>query len=96
MTIFAVLMPSPQPGLEKAIQDAYPNDFLKIDPAQWLISATGSVVDVVARLGIYDAKEPDKPATGSAIVLATSAYYGRAPMPVWDWMKVKLEASPNG
>jgi len=25
------------------------------------------------------------------IVFATSAYYGRASQPVWDWIKTKLE-----
>jgi hypothetical protein len=94
MALFAVLMPVPNPGLVDAIKAAFPNDHLSLNETQWLISATGTVIEITARIGIYDPKQPQV-ATGSAVVVAVSAYFGRAPATVWDWMKAKLEASPN-
>lgn len=96
MTIFAVLLPSPQPVLVEAIKEAYPNNYLQITDTQWLISSVGTAIDVCVKVKIYDAKEPNQPPSGLAIVFAVSSYFGRAPGNVWDWIKVKLEAPPNG
>jgi hypothetical protein len=96
MTIFALLMPLPQPPLEEAIKREFPNDHYAINDTQWLISASGTVIDVSAKIGIADPKMPSAPATGNGVIFATSSYYGRAPQPIWDWIKAKLEAPPNG
>ncbi len=55
------------------------------------LSTTGTAIDLSAKLGLYDAKNPKAVASGRAVVLATSSYFGRAPTNVWDWMKSKLE-----
>jgi len=96
MTIFAILMPSPQPAIAEAIKRHYPNDYLYVTDTQYLISANGTAIDVSAKLGIYDPRNPTAPAAGSAIVFATSAYFGRAATNIWDWIKAKLEAPPSG
>ena len=96
MTIFAILMPTPQPELVRAIEEKFPKHHLKITDTQWLVSSNNTVIDVVAQLGIYDAKKPENTPTGIAIVLATSSYYGRAPNTIWDWMKLNLEGITNG
>jgi hypothetical protein len=98
MTIFAILLPGPHPRLIEAIQAAYPNDFLKLNDndTQWLISASGTVMEVSAKIGVADPNDRQKPSTGSAVIFATTSYYGRAPTPVWDWIKAKLENPPNG
>ncbi len=96
MTIFAILMPTPQAKLVEAIEEKFPKQHLKITETQWLVSSSDTVIDVVAQLGIYDAKKPENEPTGIAIVLATSSYYGRAPNTVWDWMKSNLEGVTNG
>ena len=95
MTIFAVLMPSPQPKLTEAIKTVFPKNHLSINDTQWLISTTGTVTELSAKLGIYDAAKPQSPASGDAVVFATSAYFGRAPATIWDWIKAKLEAPPS-
>jgi hypothetical protein len=95
MTIFAVLMPFHQQRLAEAIQSSFPNDHLQITDTQWLISSSGTAVDVVKRLGIYDPMNPSGPSTGNAIIFATSSYYGRAPTTTWDWIKSKLESNPS-
>jgi hypothetical protein len=94
MTIFAILMPTPQPSLVERIKAVYPSDYLEITETQWLVSASSTAIDVSAKLGIADPKALAAPATGTAIIFATSAYYGRAAQPIWDWMKTKLEAPP--
>jgi hypothetical protein len=96
MTIFAILLPGPQPRLIEAIQAAYPNDFLILSDTQCLISAGGTVMEVSAKIGVADPNDRQKPSTGSAVIFATTSYYGRAPTPVWDWVKAKLENPPNG
>jgi hypothetical protein len=96
MTVFAILLPGPQPRVVEAIKHAYPNDFLSITDIQWLISANGTAIDVSAKLGIYDPKNPTVPPSGNAVIFATSSYFGRAEATIWDWLKTKLEASPSG
>ena len=92
MAIFVVILPSAEPALAAAIRAAYPEDHFSINDTQWLISDKTTATEVTAKLGIFDPKEPKKAATGSAIVFATTSYFGRAPTPVWDWIKAKLES----
>jgi hypothetical protein len=96
MTIFAILLPTPQPRLVESIKTAYPNDFFQLTDTQWLVSAFGTVMEVSAKIGVADPNNRQKPAIGSAVIFATTSYYGRAPTPVWDWIKAKLEQRPNG
>ena len=96
MTIFAVLMPNPQPALVAEINAVFPGGHLALNETQYLISTSGTAVELSAKLGIYDAKNPAKAVTGSAVILVTSSYFGRAPTTVWEWMKAKLEAPPSG
>jgi hypothetical protein len=96
MTIFAVLFPSPQQRLAEVIKETYPNDFMRISDTQWLVSGTGTAIDVCTKLKIYDANDPNGQPSGLAIVFATSGYFGRAPSNIWDWIKVKLESPPGG
>ena len=95
MTIFAVLMPNPQAALVERIQAIFPADHYHINETQWLISAPGTAMELTTRLGIADPNNTSLQPIGLAIVFATSSYYGRAPQPVWDWIKAKLEARPN-
>lgn len=92
MTVFAVLMPTLQAGLGEKIRAVFPEDHLKVTETQWLVSSSLTVIDVCAKLGIYDAQTPGEIPIGVAIVFGTSSYYGRAPSPVWEWIKAKLEA----
>lgn len=70
---------------------------MKLSDTQYLVSAGGTAIDLSRTLGlVIDPKKQNAQASGVAVVLATSSYYGRAPATVWDWMKAKLEASSNG
>lgn len=92
MTIFAVMMPSPQADLAQIIATEFPNDHLSVTDTQWLISSTKTVLEVTTQIGIYDPKNPSATPSGVAIVIAVAAYHGRAPQSVWDWIRAKLES----
>jgi hypothetical protein len=96
MTIFAILMQSEQPAIKHRIMTVFPLDNYQLSETQWLISAPGTVMDISTKLGIADPNDLSLPSTGSAIIFATSSYYGRAPQPIWDWIKAKLEGRQNG
>lgn len=96
MTIFAVLLPTPQPGLVAAIEREFKEvNRRKVSETQWLLASTKTVIEVTAKLGIYDANNPSVPPTGNAIVLAVAAYFGRAPIETWDWIRSRLESTPD-
>ena len=96
MTIFAILLPPPEPKVVNAIKTAYPNDHFSINETQWLISTAGTAIDVSAKLGVYDPRTPLAPPSGNAVIFATNGYFGRAPTNIWEWIKAKLEATPSG
>lgn len=96
MTIFAILMPTPQPALAENIKSKFPLDHFSITDTQWLVSTTGTATELSAKLGVYDAANPTVPPAGLAVIFATSSYFGRAQQNVWEWLKAKLESPPSG
>lgn len=92
MTIFAVLMPTPQPSLTEEIKKSFPNDYLSLNDTQYLVSSSGTVAELTAKVGIWDPANPTAPATGIAVVVSISSYSGRASPTVWEWLKTKLES----
>ena len=89
MSVFAILRVTEPAKLKAAIENLYPDDFLDLGNNEWLVSDKGNAVIVSEKLGISNASN------GLAIIISVSTYYGRAPTPIWDWIKSKLEAS-NG
>jgi hypothetical protein len=96
MTVFAVLMPTPQPGLVSVIEQEFPGNHILLNETQYLVSYSGTAKELVAKLRIYDAKLPAAPPSGLAVVLSVSSYFGRAPSTVWEWIKVKMESPAIG
>ena len=82
MTIFVII---PTTGDNAKLSDAITN---KLGPAayqlprgEWLASYDGTSQDLSNVLGITEGTN------GSAVVASISGYYGRAPTPVWEWIK---------
>ena len=98
MTIFAILMPQPQPALADEIKRLYPQDHYSLSETQWLVSSRQTIVEVSHAIGVSasDADAAKHVPQGLAVIFATSSYFGRAPTQVWDWIKVKLEGAPGG
>jgi hypothetical protein len=96
MTVFAILLPEPQPTLVEAIVRAFPDDHFSLSETQWLVSSPLTVHDVTEKIEVYSVKNPSAPSVGNAVVFSTSSYFGKAPGAVWEWIKNKLEARQNG
>jgi hypothetical protein len=96
MTIFVILLPTTAPAVIEGIKKAYPSDYFSINDTQWLVSTTGTAMDVTTKIGVYDPKNPSAPHIGNAVVFSTNGYFGRAPTNIWEWIKTKLEATPSG
>jgi hypothetical protein len=88
MTVFAVLLPTPQPSLAARIEEKYAGSVFKINDTQYLVSARSTAVEVTEKLGLNLADAIE----ASAIIFAVSSYWGRAPTTVWDWIKARMEA----
>ena len=89
-------MPAPQPRVIAEIERLFPEDYLALNETQYLISTTGTAQGLTNKLGMGPPPDTSTQITGSAVVLAASTYWGRAPTVVWDWMKAKLESAPSG
>lgn len=92
MTIFAILLPAPNPALSQRIGEAFEGDCMALSDTQWLVSSSATIQELTAKAGIYDTKSSDNPSLGNAVIFATTSYYGFAPVTVWDWIRSKLEA----
>ena len=86
MAIFAVMLIGPSPPFATKLTTDFAGNFYKVSDTQWLVSATGTAVEISNRLGITDGS------TGAGFVFATAGYFGRAPTDAWEWIKAKLEA----
>ena len=94
MTIFAVLLPSPQPAVVAEIVAKYQHEHIQLSETQYLLSSRATAVDISNNIGLTGAETNFTP-KGVGVVIAMSSYFGRAPTTVWDWIKVKLEAQPS-
>ncbi len=91
MAIFTVTAFEENKLLEERIAFEFPGDSYEIMPgSSWLVSAAGTSIDLSERLGL------PKGDVGSAIVTRVEGYHGRAPTPVWEWIKAKWEGSSHG
>ncbi len=84
------------PQLAEAIKNGFPQDHLAISDTQWLVSTAATAPEVAARINVYDPTNPNRPPTGNAVILSDSAYTGRAPPNIWNWLKTKMESPPRG
>ncbi|MCH8166923.1 MAG: hypothetical protein IIC03_03215 [Proteobacteria bacterium] len=92
MTIFVIIR---QAGtdvekLGKAIASAYPDDIYDLGDGAWLVSDTATAKDISDNIGITDGK------IGSAVIIETASYFGRANPAIWSWIKAKWNGAPNG
>ena len=88
MTIFVVFKVAEPAKMHAAILSAFPQDHLRLQDNEWLISGIGTAKDISDKLNI---SPPG--GTGSAIVFSMANYYGRATTETWDWIKAKAESS---
>jgi hypothetical protein len=93
MTIFVVTAIRNPDAIGAEVERAFPNAHLPVVTGTWLVSANLTAIEVSNKLGVTGAAGP---AVGTALIVAISSYYGRAPSEIWDWIKTKWEDGPNG
>lgn len=84
MIIFAVMLPAEIPQMDAVMTAAFPGNYLKVGPGQYLVAGRGTAVDVSNALGITDGKN------GAGIIFSTTSYYGRAGNNIWEWMQIRV------
>ena len=57
----------------------------------WLIKFDGTSVELSKHIGLTGQAEGETSPIGSAIIVPVSAYYGRGPTDMWEWLKTRLE-----
>jgi len=86
MAIFVIFRVSNVAAMEVAMARAFPGNHLRVDSAEWVVSAVGTPKDVSDKLGVTPGTE-----TGTAMIFSMGSYYGRATTEIWDWIKAKAE-----
>jgi len=82
-TLFAVVGDPGNAPLEAAIIGHFPTDHISFGAGRWFVVTTGTAKDLSDKLGITDG------ASGAAVVLAVSGYYGRTSSQIWEWIAAK-------
>lgn len=80
-SLFAVMADPENLVLAQAIANTFPDNYIPIRPGQWFLASVGTAKDVSDRLGVTVGG-----ASGPAVVVAVSGYYGRASTQVWEWI----------
>jgi hypothetical protein len=88
--LFAVLADPQNLVLERAITSAVPGEYIQIRPGQWFVVSTGTARELSDKLGVTPGN-----ASGAAVIVAVSGYYGRASTEIWEWVKAKIGAPQN-
>lgn len=87
MTIHVIVAKNPD-KLSPLINSEYPDANLKIDDNVWLVNANMTAKE------LSDSIKVSAGENGSAFIAPISAYYGRMPTNVWEWIKLKWEQQP--
>lgn len=81
MTVFAVIAPSFNEQLEKAVKDKFPDRWYEIVPGQYLVSVdkmTGG--QIMEKLGLAEGSR------GRAMILRLGSYTGWHAKDMWEWI----------
>lgn len=57
----------------------------------WLIRFDGTTVELSDHIGLTGQEKGTPSPIKSAVIVPVSGYYGRGPMDMWEWLKVRLE-----
>lgn len=76
-------------AVEKSIEPAHRYK-LQADRG-WLINYDGTTVELSNHIGLTGQQPGETSTIGSAIIVPVSAYYGRGPSDMWEWLKTRIE-----
>ncbi len=84
MSIFAIVLLSPNEGVEKRLFEKYPKGY-KFNSTLYLVQADALAEQVAMSVGVKgDNREPD--ASGFVIKLERYSYSGYTQRSLWDWL----------
>ena len=81
-------------ALDEAVEEHIksPADKYKLQADRgWLIRFDGTTVELSNHIGLTGQEKGIPAPIKSAIIVPVTGYYGRAPMDMWEWLKVRLE-----
>lgn len=90
MPIFVVNATQNATKLANAVKTAFPSDHHFISDWAYLVSFSGTAQELSDKLQISEGEKI------GGVVTQVSAYYGRAPVTVWSWIKAKWESASRG
>ena len=85
MSIFVLFRISEPAKVKAALDVNFPNDYLEVADAEFLVATNLTAEALSKKLKITDGTH------GNGIVFAMGGYYGRASTDIWDWIKAKVE-----
>lgn len=89
MTVFAIIAPSFNEGLEQAVKSAFPERWYVIAPGQYLVSADRTTAtQVMEKLRLSGGER------GRAMVLRLTSYTGWHAKDMWEWIDNQVTPSP--
>lgn len=60
--------------------------------AGWLVSYSGTTIELSNIIGITSADKAIRPSLGAAMVTSIGSYYGLAATSTWEWLKTRFES----
>jgi hypothetical protein len=78
-------------AVERAIPDPADRYLLPAERG-WLIRYAGTSVELSNLIGITGQAPGDPPTLGPALVVPITAYYGRGPTDMWEWIKTRFDS----
>jgi len=83
MAIFAVIPTGSDKQLDTVLSgQAWADSAYRLPRGEWLVAFDGTSIELSEALHISQ-----EDGNGPAIVFAVNAYYGRASVSIWEWLK---------
>jgi hypothetical protein len=84
MTLLVIIPTDPDPiEIEAEIAKVLPNDSYRLPQGEWVVRYSGTTQELSNALLITDGSSEN------AVIFAISAYFGRAPTNIWEWVKTR-------
>jgi hypothetical protein len=92
MPLYALISPTDNPALEKAVEDKFKDKFFKVAPGQFVVwPDSATTQEVAAQLGIPG----NSAGLGIVLVLAVSNYTGWHNRDLWEWLAAQSKRPPT-
>jgi hypothetical protein len=94
MPIYLAIPLRPDSGdLDAAVERLIPEvDRYKLQADRgWLFKFNGTTIEASNGISLTGQAKDEPAPIGAAMVVPVTSYYGRGPMDMWEWLKIRLE-----